>query len=421
MTEVQGGASRQVNARSEQAFVLFMDIVGYTLLPTDVQSKRVRRLQELVRTCPSYQAADADGRLIKLPRGDGMALVFLGGGADAIRCAIEIGKALAGVPGLRLRMGIHCGEIVPEQDLNGLTDVSGDGINYACRAMEPGDHGHILVTVAVAEWLAQRRDEFPQPHDLGKVRAKHGVQMHLYNLYGDSFGNDAPPQAVVRQRLDQGAYVVARPTGRSRAAAAGRRLVVACCWLAPVAAAVAYGPEAYRWGRARWLMWRRPAAHSSASRPGPAPAAAGHPGKAAVGSERAVRSEPTGLEPPILSPTIEAFAPDGAPLARGRATTRSDGAGEPVMIEVHVQPRNDKRGRRTITLRYSVDGESQPDPEPKQAAPDTDPAIWSLPAAGDTLTVEGQVEVADGDVMPFGPLRFRLPPMKRPAADDVPD
>jgi hypothetical protein len=399
-----------------------MDIVGYTLLPTDTQSKRVRRLQALVRTCPSYQSADAAGQLIKLPRGDGMALVFLGVGGDAVRCAIEIGKALAGAPDLRLRMGIHCGEILPEQDMNGLTDVAGDGINFAYRAMEPGDHGHILVTVAVAEWLAQHRDEFPQPHDLGKVRAKHGVRMHLYNLYGEDFGNEDPPQAVVRQRLDQGAYVVVQSPTRHRVALAARAAAVWLVVIAIGAAAVYYGPDGYRWGREQWLAWRQPSA--------PVAPPARTAGKQSRGSAGRTARKPGGsgdaravpdLDPPILSPTIKAFGPDGAPLVRGKAATQSDGAGEPVMIEVHVQPRTDRRGRRTITLRYSVDGDSQPDPEPKQAAPDSDPAIWSLPVAGDTLTVEGQVEVADGDVMPFGPLRFRLPPMKRSSAEDTPD
>jgi hypothetical protein len=61
----------------EIAHVLFLDIVGYSKLSANAQHARVEELNEIVRLCEQFRKAEAASRLLKIPTGDGMALVFL--------------------------------------------------------------------------------------------------------------------------------------------------------------------------------------------------------------------------------------------------------------------------------------------------------------------------------------------------------
>jgi len=190
-------------ARLESAHVLFMDIVAYSKLPIDQQTQRLERLQTIVRESAEAQSTQAANQLLRLPTGDGMALVFFSDPEAPVRCAIEISRALRAWPDLRLRMGVHTGPVQRVQDINANRNVAGGGINMAQRVMDCGDAGHILVSRTVADFIGETSAWSEALHDLGEAEVKHGVHVHIFNLYTAAAGNPAVPQKLrqaVRQR-----------------------------------------------------------------------------------------------------------------------------------------------------------------------------------------------------------------------------
>ena len=131
--------------------------------------------------------------LVRLPTGDGMALVFRNSSEEPAQCALEIARALKEHPEIQVRMGIHSGPVSKVTDLNGRTNIAGAGINLAQRVMDCGDAGHILLSRHVADDLAQYRQWSPRLHDLGECEVKHGIKLSVTNLFGDDFGNPAVP------------------------------------------------------------------------------------------------------------------------------------------------------------------------------------------------------------------------------------
>src|SRR5689334_2496172 len=179
--------------RLEIAHVLFMDIVGYSKLLIDEQSEALTELNQIVRNTEASREAEAAGRLIILPTGDGMALVFTGSVEEPVECALEISQTLRAQPSLPVRMGIHSGPVHHQTDVNQRENIAGAGINIAQRVMDCGDAGHILVSKRVADDLAQSRRWQPYLHDLGDAEVKHGVVVSVVNLYADVIGNPNPP------------------------------------------------------------------------------------------------------------------------------------------------------------------------------------------------------------------------------------
>src|ERR1700693_2399400 len=175
----------------EIAHVLFTDIVGYSKLPTDEQEQLLMQLQEAVRQTSEFLRAEAADELIRLPTGDGMALVFFRDAEAPVRCALELSRILNDYPSVQLRMGIHSGPVYRVADINANRNVAGGGINIAQRVMDCGDAGHILVSREVAEVIGQLSGWRPMLHDLGEVEVKHGVRIHIYNLYDNEAGNPA--------------------------------------------------------------------------------------------------------------------------------------------------------------------------------------------------------------------------------------
>src|SRR6201981_3822557 len=161
----------------EIAHVLFTDIVGYSKLPIHQQRAVVERLNEIVRGTDEFQAAETAGRLITIPTGDGITLVFYHSPEAPVECALEISRALKNYPELRLRMGIHSGPVSGVVDVTGKANVAGAGINMAQRVMDCGDAGHILLSKRVAEDLAEYEQWRPLLNDLGSCEVKHGVRV----------------------------------------------------------------------------------------------------------------------------------------------------------------------------------------------------------------------------------------------------
>ena len=185
----------------EIAHVLFTDIVGYSKLPIHQQRAVVECLNEIVRGTDEYQAAETAGRLIKIPTGDGITLVFYHSPEAPVECALEISRALKKHPELQLRMGIHSGPVSGVIDATGKANVAGAGINIAQRVMDCGDAGHILLSKHVAEDLEEYPHWQPHLHELGECEVKHGVRLSLVNLYTAELGNPAVPEKLKAARV----------------------------------------------------------------------------------------------------------------------------------------------------------------------------------------------------------------------------
>src|SRR5712671_6284654 len=187
----------------EIAHVLFLDIVGYSKLSVNEQHAQVEELNEIVRLSEQFRKAEAASRLLKIPTGDGMALVFYKSPEEPAQCAVEISRALKDNARLQIRMGIHSGPVSGVVDVNERTNVAGGGINTAQRVMDCGDSGHILLSRHVAEDLAEYERWRPFLHDIGTFELKHGVLVSVTNLYSDEVGNARLPtklQAVRKRR-----------------------------------------------------------------------------------------------------------------------------------------------------------------------------------------------------------------------------
>lgn len=202
-------AESQASVQLQIGHVLFMDLVGYSTLLLDEQRQFQEQLTEIVRSTEQVRIAKEAGKLIRLPVGDGMALVFFDSPEAPVRCAIEISKKLKEHPQLKLRMGIHSGPINEVRDVNDRTNVAGAGINLARRVMDCGDGGHILLSKRVAEDLAQSRRWTPYLHDLGECAVKHGVPIFLVNFYGDDFGNPEAPKVIQHAQAEEAAKTLA--------------------------------------------------------------------------------------------------------------------------------------------------------------------------------------------------------------------
>ena len=180
----------------EIGHVLFTDIVGYSKLPINQQRASVERLNEIVRGTDEFQAAEAAGRLITIPTGDGITLVFYHSPEAPVECALEISRALKKHPEFQLRMGVHSGPISGVIDAAGKANVAGAGINIAQRVMDCGDAGHILLSKHVAEDLEEYPHWQPHLHELGECEVKHGVRLSMVNLYTRELGNAAVPERL---------------------------------------------------------------------------------------------------------------------------------------------------------------------------------------------------------------------------------
>ncbi len=214
-------ADSESHLHLEIGHVLFIDIVGYSKLLIDEQRERIQELREIVRGTVQFRIAEAEGKLMRLPTGDGGALVFRTSPEAPVLCALEISRALKTHPELRVRMGIHSGPVNEVADLNEQVNMAGAGINIAQRVMDCGDAGHILLSKHAAEDLGEYRQWQLQLHDLGECDVKHGGRLHVVNLYTGEVGNPRVPtkfrQAVEKRRL----VLIAMLTLLAAAAGAG--------------------------------------------------------------------------------------------------------------------------------------------------------------------------------------------------------
>ena len=194
----------------EIAYVLFIDIVGYSKLVTSEQRRLLELLNQIVREYEHFRAAEAKGRLITVPTGDGMALVFYNTPEAPVECALEVSSAASEHPELKLRMGIHSGPVSGVVDVSGRSNIAGAGINIAQRVMDCGDAGHILVSKHMAEDLEQYGHWKRHLHDLGECEVKHGVRVSVVNLYTEDHGQSRSAAEIPSRRESSDARSIQR-------------------------------------------------------------------------------------------------------------------------------------------------------------------------------------------------------------------
>src|SRR2546428_8740688 len=97
-------------------------------------------------------------------------------------------------------MGIHSGPVNEITDLNEQANIAGAGINVAQRVMDCGDAGHILLSKHVADDLEQYSQWRSHLHDLGECEVKHGMRVHVVNLYTEELGNPKLPEKFKSER-----------------------------------------------------------------------------------------------------------------------------------------------------------------------------------------------------------------------------
>ena len=182
----------ETNLRLKIGHVLFIDLVGYSKLLIEEQKERQRQLTDILLATAQVATATNE-ELVRLPTGDGMALVFWNSSEEPAQCALEVARALKDHSAIQVRMGIHSGPVSEVIDVNGRVNIAGAGINMAQRVMDCGDAGHILLSQRVADDLENYGRWQPLLHDLGEVDVKHGVRVHLVNLYGNGFGHPEIP------------------------------------------------------------------------------------------------------------------------------------------------------------------------------------------------------------------------------------
>ncbi|HET9378304.1 MAG TPA: adenylate/guanylate cyclase domain-containing protein, partial [Chthoniobacterales bacterium] len=201
----------------EIAHVLLIDVVGYSKLLVNEQIELLRELNQIVRSTECFRAAETAGKLIRVPTGDGMALLFFRSPEEPARCALEISRILKDHAHIQVRMGVHSGPVSQVTDVNDRTNIAGAGINIAQRVMDCGDAGHILLSKHLADDLAEYRHWRPHLHDLGECEVKYGLRLHLVNLYKDNLGNPHVPDKLKRGgRWKQTSGVSIRPVTTPR-------------------------------------------------------------------------------------------------------------------------------------------------------------------------------------------------------------
>src|SRR5881392_1797033 len=180
-TEEDRSAEPKSDLQPEIAHLLLLDAVGYSKLLVNEQIELLQQLNQIVRNTECFRTAEKTGKLIRVPTGDGMALLFFRSPEEPVRCALEISKALQAHPHIQVRMGVHSGPVNRVKDVNDETNFAGSGINVAQRVLDCGDAGHILLSEHVAGDLAQYRHWQPYLNDLGKCKVKHGLCLHMFN------------------------------------------------------------------------------------------------------------------------------------------------------------------------------------------------------------------------------------------------
>lgn len=136
------------------AAIMFTYIVGYTALMGE-DEKQAFELLRKNRQLQKPLIEKFNGKWIK-ELGDGV-LASFSTVTDAVLCATEIQHACGGINGLKLRIGIHQGEVVFEDD-----DVFGDGVNIASRLQALAPIGGIWISESAYKNVSNKKEIITQ-------------------------------------------------------------------------------------------------------------------------------------------------------------------------------------------------------------------------------------------------------------------
>jgi predicted ATPase/class 3 adenylate cyclase len=174
----------------ETAYILFADVVAFSLLALEAQAEVTSRFRDVARRVSSAHACD-----LLLDSGDGAALIFFGRVRAAVECTLQLGEELRS-SSIEARLGLHCGTVSRIRDINDRPNAIGPGLNLAERVMSSGDAGHILLSGAAAEIVSQETALGGSLLDFGEHEVKHGVRVRLFSLVTDQCGRGDLPEKL---------------------------------------------------------------------------------------------------------------------------------------------------------------------------------------------------------------------------------
>ena len=193
-----GDADAKDDGKVETGHVLALEVVGYSKLPAEDQTRLIAELTAIVQRSTRFRVAQASGKLISLPSAGGLVLVFFGDAEAAMECALEISAALKTNPEIRVRMGLHSGPVSRTADANEAPNATRAGVELAKLVMDCGDEGHILLSRRLAYDLAPLPRWSEHLYELGDCQVKNGQKISLVNFYNGQTGNQSTPAKVLR-------------------------------------------------------------------------------------------------------------------------------------------------------------------------------------------------------------------------------
>ena len=185
------------------AAILAADVVGYSRLIAEDEARTLDALRALRRELFEPLVAEHRGEVVKR-MGDGW-LVSFGSVVDAAACAIAVQERLAGHYRIKLRIGVHLGDIVHEDE-----DIYGDGVNIAARLQEVAEPGGVLISGTAYESVIGRLDsEF---EDAGEQSLKNVTRpVRAWRWGSAAFGSEPPTATGAHARSTEKPSVAVLP------------------------------------------------------------------------------------------------------------------------------------------------------------------------------------------------------------------
>lgn len=174
-----------LSSRAITATVLFFDVVGYTKQPVNKQIEIKKQFNTLVSGC---MKALGGGEHIILDTGDGAAIGFMQHPEGALKVAMQFRKTVTAnqhndYPDMEVRIGIHLGPINVAQDMNGRSNMVGDGINDAQRVMSFAGADQVYISRSYYDFVSRLSGEYASLfHYQGALADKHGRVHPVYRL-----------------------------------------------------------------------------------------------------------------------------------------------------------------------------------------------------------------------------------------------
>jgi hypothetical protein len=288
-------------ARTTIATVLFFDVVGYTKQPVNKQIEIKKQFNELVSACLRVAV---DGDRIILDTGDGAAIGFLQHPEDALEVAIKFRKAVIAnqhmdYPDLKVRIGIHLGPINIATDMNGRSNMVGDGINDAQRVMSFAGIDQIFISRPYYDFISRLKDEYADMFRYrGMQQDKHGREHPVYEYWGT--------QSAEKSILPQSGGSVAEIQPNPFATSAG--------------SAPAVKPDTFKFEAFQIDLPQPPAGQQKAGKPlqQPSPGGTAQTGKPGKSPFDAFKIDIP--QPPVESPKKENAIPAQQPVRTAQAT-----------------------------------------------------------------------------------------------------